>query len=112
MNIEEKREQLHKFLKKMPFPTASMKEIAEEKEAMMCCARVGDYTPEDNDIWKFEVNKSFPRDVYCYACNSQCVMSNGLYEAFKANPNNPKVICARCVLSELKNKTSQCEALK
>jgi len=109
-NIEEKREKLHDFLRKMPFPTASMKEIADDKEATMCVSRVEDYDPEDNDVWKLDVNKSFPRGgLNCFNCQSPCVMSNGLYEAFKANTNSPKVICNRCVIEEMKK---QCEVLK
>lgn len=78
------------------------KRMIKEDEPILMCSRVEDYDPVQNEIWELDANKSYPRGgVECHVCHYPCVMSNALYEAYRAKEKPPKVVCGVCFMKIL-----------
>ena len=85
------------MLKNMP--VASKEEIAGQENAVMICMLQEHWKPNMNDYWELDGNKTVIREgLVCYECQQPIVMSNGLYEAYMNNKNNPKAVCIGCSL--------------
>lgn len=72
------------------------------EDAMFVVSAVEDFDPETNILWGVAANKSYPRDLFCGSCKRQVVMSDGLYERYLEVNKPEQVICAVCLMSNLK----------
>jgi hypothetical protein len=84
-------------------PTASKEEMISQENAVMICMLQEHWKPEMNDFWELEGNKTVIREgLVCSECKKPVVMSNGLFEAYSNNPNNPVAVCIGCSLGLVK----------
>jgi len=75
------------------------------KNTTIICALVEGFNfKADKEFWKLKDNKSSVRDVYCFKCKGQVVMSNKAYKDYSANGRSNRVSCIGCMVGEAGNK--------
>lgn len=70
-----------------------------DENAIIMCSAVEDVDyREVNRFWELEGNKSYPRELNCYKCKRQVMLSNILFEMYnKAEKLKPKLLCGKCM---------------
>lgn len=68
---------------------------------IVVCLAKGYDVGGDNEFWKLEANKSQIRDVVCFYCKNEVVMSNKAYGDYISNDRKNKVACIGCLNKDL-----------
>lgn len=88
---------------KHSFKTEGDEQALESEDAVMVCCKASTYCLSNNDRFKDDRNKSFPREgLKCDKCGDALVMSNRMWDIFQKNTHNPSAICPKCMFEFIK----------
>ena len=77
------------------------------KNTIIVCSLVEKFNPENNDVWKHEANKSYPREgVVCSTCKKPVVLSGNAFKMYEETKIKREIACNECIFKKLeKQKT-------